>query len=120
MTGYVEGNLTDPDGADELLATAAQSIPVAAAARHARGSTCTAPGSTTGGLPVAAGRGGHRRDVAGRGRTPWAGSRRWASARASSSCWRTSTPPSTTPVRRSRKAADTLALVEAVDSPHLS
>ena len=30
MTGYLRGNLTDPDGADELLATAAQSIPVAA------------------------------------------------------------------------------------------
>jgi hydroxypyruvate isomerase len=30
MTGYVSGNLTDPDAADELLATAKQSIPVAA------------------------------------------------------------------------------------------
>ena len=30
MTGYVSGNLTDADGADELLATAEQSIPVAA------------------------------------------------------------------------------------------
>jgi hydroxypyruvate isomerase len=30
MTGYVRGELVDPDGADELLATAAQSIPVAA------------------------------------------------------------------------------------------
>jgi hypothetical protein len=30
MTGYIRGNLTDPDGADELLATAEQSIPVAA------------------------------------------------------------------------------------------
>ena len=29
MTGYVRGNLTDADGADELLATAEQSIPVA-------------------------------------------------------------------------------------------
>jgi hypothetical protein len=27
MTGYIRGNLTDPDGADELLATAEQSIP---------------------------------------------------------------------------------------------
>jgi hydroxypyruvate isomerase len=32
MTGYIRGNLSDPDGADELLATAEQSIPVAA--RH--------------------------------------------------------------------------------------
>ena len=30
MTGYVTGNLTDPDGTEELLATAEQSIPVAA------------------------------------------------------------------------------------------
>src|SRR6476620_1851401 len=29
MTGYVRGELVDPDGADELLATAAASIPVA-------------------------------------------------------------------------------------------
>jgi hydroxypyruvate isomerase len=31
MTGYVEGNLTDPDGADALLRTAEQSIAAAAA-----------------------------------------------------------------------------------------
>ena len=30
MTGYVRGELVDPDGADELLATAAASIPFAA------------------------------------------------------------------------------------------
>jgi hydroxypyruvate isomerase len=30
MTGYVTGDLIDPEGAEELLATAAQSIPVAA------------------------------------------------------------------------------------------
>ena len=30
MTGYIRGNLTDHDGADELLATAERSIPVAA------------------------------------------------------------------------------------------
>jgi hydroxypyruvate isomerase len=30
MTGYVRGRLADPDGADELLATAAESVPVAA------------------------------------------------------------------------------------------
>ena len=30
MTGYVTGDLIDPDGADELVATAEQSIPVAA------------------------------------------------------------------------------------------
>jgi hydroxypyruvate isomerase len=30
MTGYVTGDLTDPDGAEELLATAEQSIAVAA------------------------------------------------------------------------------------------
>jgi hydroxypyruvate isomerase len=30
MTGYISGNLTDPDAADELLRTAEQSIPVAA------------------------------------------------------------------------------------------
>ena len=46
MTGYVRGELVDPDGADELLATAAQSIPVARPAGHSPTSTCTAPGST--------------------------------------------------------------------------
>ena len=30
MTGYVRGELVDPDGADELLRTAEESIPVAA------------------------------------------------------------------------------------------
>jgi hydroxypyruvate isomerase len=30
MTGYIRGNLTEPDGAEELLATAEQSIAVAA------------------------------------------------------------------------------------------
>ena len=30
MTGYITGDLIDPDGAEELLATAEQSIPVAA------------------------------------------------------------------------------------------
>jgi len=30
MTGYVRGTLTDPDGADELLRTAAESITAAA------------------------------------------------------------------------------------------
>lgn len=29
MTGYIRGRLTDPEGADELLATAEQSVPVA-------------------------------------------------------------------------------------------
>ena len=30
MTGYIRGNLTDPEGVDELIATTEQSIPVAA------------------------------------------------------------------------------------------
>src|SRR4029453_19497251 len=33
MTGYVRGELVDPRGADELLATAAQSLPLAARLR---------------------------------------------------------------------------------------
>ena len=45
MTGYVRGELVDPDGADELLATAAASIPVARG-WASRASTSTAPGST--------------------------------------------------------------------------
>jgi hydroxypyruvate isomerase len=46
MTGYVTGDLIDPDGADELLATAEQSIPVAA-----KLSTCMALAWTAGACP---------------------------------------------------------------------
>ena len=42
MTGYVTGDLIDPDGADELVATAEQSIPVAVGSGFP-GSTCMAP-----------------------------------------------------------------------------
>lgn len=51
MTGYLRGTLTDPDGADELLATAAQAIPVA----HRLGITTLnlhGTGLGEGGLPV--------------------------------------------------------------------
>jgi hypothetical protein len=34
MTGYVTGDLIDPDGANELLATAEQSISCDSKARH--------------------------------------------------------------------------------------
>ena len=37
MTGYVSGTLADPEGADELLRTAEQSLRVAERARTARG-----------------------------------------------------------------------------------
>jgi hydroxypyruvate isomerase len=40
MTGYVSGDLVDPAGSDELVATAGSGV---------RASTCTAPGSMTAG-----------------------------------------------------------------------
>jgi sugar phosphate isomerase/epimerase len=110
-------------GADELLATAAQSIPVARRIGAGR-STCTAPDST---IERPAGRPRSRRG-AGAGAAMWAQAHGnphrvadlGANARGwSPSCWRTSTSPSTTRRHRSRAAADTLALVSAVDSPHL-
>ena len=67
MTGYVSGNLTDPEGADELLASAERSIEVAAPLGvprlnlHGTGLDEPRPAGD-------AGRGGHRRDVAGRRR----------------------------------------------------
>jgi len=46
MTGYITGTLADPDGADELLRTAEQSLKVAEQLNCPR-LNCTAPGWTT-------------------------------------------------------------------------
>src|SRR5919109_2260479 len=51
MTGYVEGNLTEPDGADALLRTAEQSI-VAAARLGTPNLNLHGTGLDAGGLPV--------------------------------------------------------------------
>ena len=91
-----------PTGADALLRTAEQSVARApASARARRTSTCTAPASDGRGLPV--------RPVETVTGAMWLAAvetlRRVAdaraSARASCSAWRTSTPPSTTPARPS-------------------
>jgi hydroxypyruvate isomerase len=48
MTGYVTGDLIEPDGSAALLRTAEQSIPVAHTVSARPTSTCTGPGWTTG------------------------------------------------------------------------
>ena len=81
MTGYVSGDLIDPDGADELLATAGGRIEVAAAARHPAAQPARHRPRRPG-LPVKPVDGGHRRDVADRRSETLAGSPSWASGTA--------------------------------------
>ena len=118
MTGYITGTLADPDGAEELLRTAEQSLqgrraarlPAAQRARHRSG------------RPGPAGRPGRRRDpgdVADRRsktltRLAELGER--AGRVFTLENLNTAVDHPGTPFA---KAADTLALVEAVDSPHL-
>lgn len=79
MTGYVTGDLIDPDGAEELVATAEQSIPVAARLGiprlnlHGTGlDTRVCPSSRSMCSPVICGS---------KPNTPWRGSRNSANAR---------------------------------------
>ena len=118
MTGYVEGDLIDPDGADTLLRTAEQSIE----ASRALGSpnlNLHGTGLDGQGLPVkpvevvtgemwlaAAGDAG-------------AGSPSSASATTSCSPWRTSTSRSTTPARRSPGPRTRWRWSRPSGSPHL-
>ena len=89
MTGYITGTLADPDGADELLRTAAESLKVAeqldcprlnlhgTGPRRRRGCRCVAD------------RGRHPRDVAAGRDDADAGSPSWASGPGGCSRWRT-------------------------------
>ena len=118
MTGYITGTLADPDGADELLRTAEQSLQVAERAR----------------LPAAE-RARHRPRRPGPAR---AGRRRLVTPGMWLTAAKTLTRLAELGERAGRvftlenlntavdhpgvpfaKAADTLALVEAVDNPHL-
>ena len=117
MTGYLRGTLTDADGADELLATAAQAIPVA---RRLGITTLNLHGTGLGegGLPV--------RPVEVVTGTMWLAAaatlRRVAALGEREGVTfvlenlNTAVDHPGTPFAR---AADCLALVEAVDSPHL-
>ncbi len=117
MTGYLRGTLTDPDGADELLATAAQALPVA----ERLGITTLnlhGTGLGEGGLPV--------RPVQVVTPAMWLAAaatlRRIAALGESAGVTfvlenlNTAVDHPGTPFAT---AADCLALVEAVDSPHL-
>jgi hydroxypyruvate isomerase len=99
MTGYVRGTLADPDGAEELLRTAAESLRVAERLDCPR-LNVHGTGLDDQALPV----------VAAEVVTPamWLQAARTltrlaelGSGRGGSSPWRTSTPPSTTPAPRS-------------------
>ncbi len=68
MTGYVDGDLVDPDGAEACSRTAEQSV-AAAAPLGTPNLNLHGTGLDGQGLPVRSGRGRHRRDVAGGGRT---------------------------------------------------
>ena len=116
MTGYVRGELVDPDGADELLATAAESIPVAVGLGIPR-LNLHGTGLDTRGIPV--------RPVETVTGPMWIAAARTLEKVAAlgdregvvfclenlNSVDHPGTPFAT--------AADTLALVHAVDSPHL-
>ncbi len=118
MTGYISGNLTDADGADELLATAEQSIPVAARL----------------GIPRLNLHGTGLDGTRSPGRSRWRSSPEpmWLAAQQTLSriaalgeregvtfCLENLNTAVDHPGTPFAKAADTLALVEAVDSPHL-
>jgi hydroxypyruvate isomerase len=117
MTGYVIGNLTDPDGADQLLATAEQSIPVAArlgiprlnlhgTGLDNRGLPVTPVETVTGAMWLAA-----ERTLA---RVAKLGEREGVTF-----CLENLNTAVDHPGTPFARAADTLALVEAVDSSNL-
>jgi hydroxypyruvate isomerase len=117
MTGYVRGNLTDPDGADELLATAEQSIPVAARLGIPR-LTLHGTGLGEGGLPV--------KPVEAVTGPMWLAAEKTLSRIAQlgelegiTFCLENLNTAVDHPGTPFAKAADTLALVEAVGSPAL-
>ena len=117
MTGYVTGNLIDPDAADELLATAEQSIPVAARLGIPR-LNLHGTGLDNRGLPVVP-----VETVTG---AMWLAAERTLTRIAKlgeregvTFCLENLNTAVDHPGTPFAKASDTLALVEAVDSPHL-
>jgi hydroxypyruvate isomerase len=117
MTGYVRGNLTDPEGAEELLATAEQSIPVAARLGIPR-LNLHGTGLDGQGLPVVP-----VEHVTG---AMWLAAERTLARIARlgeregvTFCLENLNTAVDHPGTPFARAADTLALVEAVDSPHL-
>ena len=88
MTGYVSGTLADPEGADELLRTAAESLEVAEQLDCPR-LNLHGTGLDDRGLPVDPRRRGHAGDVAGRRPDARPASPSWASGPAGCSRWRT-------------------------------
>ncbi|HET9874070.1 MAG TPA: TIM barrel protein [Propionibacteriaceae bacterium] len=117
MTGYITGNLTDPDAADELLRTAEQSIPVAAklgiprlnlhgTGLDGRGLPVTPVEVVTGTMWLAA-----ERTL---GRIARLGEREGVTF-----CLENLNTALDHPGTPFAKAADTLALIEAVNSPAL-
>lgn len=117
MTGYVHGTLTDPEGADALLATAARSIPVAKQLGIPR-LNLHGTGLGAGGLPV--------QPVAVVTGPMWVAAvdtlRRVAALGEEHDvvfCLENLNTSLDHPGVPFARAADTLALVEAVASPHL-
>ena len=117
MTGYVRGDLVDPDGADELLATAALSIPVAVRLGIPR-LNLHGTGLDARGLPV--------RPVVNVTRDMWLAAARTLERIAAlgerervTFCLENLNTAVDHPGTPFAKAADTLALVSAIGSPHL-
>jgi hydroxypyruvate isomerase len=117
MTGYVTGNLTDPDGADQLMATAEESIQVANQLGVPR-LNLHGTGLDHGGLPV--------QPVYRVTGPMWLAAQRTLSRIAAlgerndvTFCLENLNTAVDHPGTPFAKAADTLALVEAVDNPHL-
>jgi len=117
MTGYITGNLTDPQAVDELLATAEQSIPVAARLGIPR-LNLHGTGLDNRGLPVVP-----VETVTG---AMWLAAEKTLTRIAElgeregvTFCLENLNTAVDHPGTPFAKAADTLALVEAVDSPHL-
>jgi hydroxypyruvate isomerase len=117
MTGYVTGDLIDPDGADDLLATAKQSIPVAAKLGIPR-LNLHGTGLDSQGLPVKpvnviTG------DMWLRAEHTLARIAELGKREGVTFCLENLNTAVDHPGTPFAKAADTLALVMAVDSPHL-
>ena len=117
MTGYVTGDLIDPDGADELVATAEQSIPVAAKLGISRlnlhGTGLDSRGLPIKPLEVITG------DMWLKAQQTLARIAELGQREEVTFCLENLNTAVDHPGTPFAKAADTLALVAAVDSPHL-